>query len=168
MHCPGLLGQAPLPVWEQGLGVPAFCPESRASLALQPPGSCACMALGTGVSSLGQVGLPQAKGPPKGPGQQGQHHDPRLVAGVATRGGKPWRGSGALPTQGTGDRQCSRCSGCCSRCNGRVTAGLSLGHWLLWVAVEPPPLLVGDEAESCQDGEGTVTFCMGTTWKQKE
>lgn len=41
-----------------------------------------------------------------------------------------------------------------------MTAGLSFGHWLLWVAVEPAPLLAGDEAESCQDGEGTVTFCV--------
>lgn len=49
------------------------------------------MVLGTGVSSLGQVGLPQAEGPPKGPGQQSQHHGPRLVAGgppeVASLGG---------------------------------------------------------------------------------
>lgn len=42
-----------------------------------------------------------------------------------------------------------------------MTADLSLGHWLLCVAVEPPPLSDRDEAEPGQDGGGTVTFCMG-------
>lgn len=40
MVFPGLLGQAPIPAWEQGLGVPSFC---QASLAPQPSGCCALM-----------------------------------------------------------------------------------------------------------------------------
>lgn len=48
-----------------------------------------------------------------------------------------------------------------------MTAGLSLGHWLLCVAVEPP-LPAGEEAEPGQAGGGNMAFCTETEWEWGE